>query len=178
MGKRKRITIEDCNALAAARDGYCLSTEYINYSTKLSWMCTRGHEWDSAMSSVKAYSAWCPKCSHLNYPARESKYRLADCQKAAEAHGGRCLETADTPDYFVNRKVSLMCHEGHKWSATVGSLITGRWCDMCARKIRYRYILLTINDCRAAAAKHGGVCLSDTYINARHKLKWRCKKWS
>ena len=174
MGKRKFITIEDCNALAAAKDGYCLSTKYINYSSKLLWMCAKGHKWYSAMSSVKAYSAWCPKCAHINRPRGKSKHRLADCQNAAIAHGGRCLETGDTPDYFVNRKISLICHEGHKWSATVDSLLFGHWCNMCAHRNKGRR-RLTINDCRVAAAKHSGWCLSNIYIDAQHKLRWRCK---
>ena len=35
---------------------------------------------------------------------------------------------------------------------------------------------LTIEDMRKLAHQHGGICLSDVYINARTKLKWKCSK--
>lgn len=35
---------------------------------------------------------------------------------------------------------------------------------------------LTIESAQEAAARRGGVCLSDVYVNRNHKLLWRCSK--
>lgn len=42
---RERHTLEEMRALAAARGGRCLSTEYVNTSTHLLWECANGHQW-------------------------------------------------------------------------------------------------------------------------------------
>lgn len=34
---------------------------------------------------------------------------------------------------------------------------------------------LTIEDARQAAAKHGGECLSQVYVNSKSHLHWRCQ---
>lgn len=46
--------------LARARGGDCLSTEYLNNKTKLSWRCSKGHEWGAEPTTVKHSKTWCP----------------------------------------------------------------------------------------------------------------------
>ena len=55
-------TIERMHALAAARDGRCLSTEYIDQDTKLLWECEKGHQWWTRPGAVRDGS-WCPQCA-------------------------------------------------------------------------------------------------------------------
>jgi len=52
--------------IAIARGGYCLSTEYINNKTKLSWECNEGHTWMARPSDVKNNGTWCAVCAHRN----------------------------------------------------------------------------------------------------------------
>jgi hypothetical protein len=58
----KRLGLELCQKVAATKGGECLSTEYVNSNSKLSWKCACGHEWNSIPYSVVRLGTWCPKC--------------------------------------------------------------------------------------------------------------------
>src|SRR6185369_11759037 len=61
--RRKVIwTIEDMKKIAQNRNGYCLSTEYINIHTRLDWQCIKGHLWQAKPSYVIYNNTWCPYC--------------------------------------------------------------------------------------------------------------------
>ncbi|WP_241170330.1 hypothetical protein [Serratia marcescens] len=56
-------------AHATSKGGKCLSTQYINYNTKLTWQCKAGHEpWQATFGSVVGADSWCPECGkrHLS----------------------------------------------------------------------------------------------------------------
>ena len=57
-----RLTIEQCQALAAKQDGLCLSEECGNAHTKLHWQCTKGHMWWATPDNIQR-GTWCPYCS-------------------------------------------------------------------------------------------------------------------
>jgi len=61
---RKRLTIEDMVQLAEKRNGKCLSTAYINNSTKLLWECENGHTWRMTPQTVKNKKRWCQTCKN------------------------------------------------------------------------------------------------------------------
>jgi hypothetical protein len=61
-GNRK-LSIDDCAKLAISRGGLCLSTEYINATTKYIWQCKSGHIWPATFNNVKSKNCWCPICS-------------------------------------------------------------------------------------------------------------------
>ncbi|WP_345239571.1 hypothetical protein [Pontibacillus salipaludis] len=70
---RTKLTINDMKKLAEDRGGKCLSGEYINLKTPLTWQCANGHVWDAAPSNIKHSKSWCPDChGHSN----EKKCRL------------------------------------------------------------------------------------------------------
>lgn len=60
-----RDTLENMQAIAAARGGSCLSTTYWKTLTKLTWQCHRGHIWSAAPKNIKK-GHWCPTCAHMN----------------------------------------------------------------------------------------------------------------
>ena len=82
----KRLTIQDCIEIASNKGGHCLSRDYINSSTKIQWMCKKGHIWDAKTSDIKA-GYWCPHCAGVAKPT------INELQAIAEAHGGKCLST-------------------------------------------------------------------------------------
>ncbi len=47
--------------IAEEKNGYCLSTEYINAKSKLKWECEKKHIWESRIDHVKN-GHWCPFC--------------------------------------------------------------------------------------------------------------------
>ena len=61
--KNKKLSIEDCILFANIKDGYCLSTEYLNSATPLMWKCKYGHIWRANFNNVKSKGSWCPDCA-------------------------------------------------------------------------------------------------------------------
>lgn len=58
-------TIQDMQAIAVTRGGKCLSKEYVNSITSLSWECQEGHQWDARPNNV-LFGTWCPICARKN----------------------------------------------------------------------------------------------------------------
>jgi hypothetical protein len=165
-GGTKRLTIEAMQALAKERGGACLSTAYVRLSEPLRWRCAEGHEWDASASSVKTASAWCPACAGVKKP------KLDDLQAHARDRGGACLA-----EQYRNstEAVPWRCGEGHTWSAPWSRIHRGAWCPDCARdRRRLPKPRLTLEVMHTYAAKFGGQCLSDRYVNCNTKLTWRC----
>lgn len=160
-GGPKPLTIEEMQAIASARDGRCLSVEYINSTTPLEWECSRGHRWWAQARQVKS-GTWCGAC------VKEEQYgTLADMQHLAHERGGRCLSAE-----YINVRTHLEweCVEGHRWRATPKRVKCGQWCPICVYK-RRRLPLARIH---AAAEARGGRCLSQEYVNSSAPLQFEC----
>ncbi|MCP4129769.1 MAG: hypothetical protein GY754_02015 [bacterium] len=66
IGSRRRklsLTIEEMQKIAKAKGGKCLSKEYKNNKTSLTWQCKNGHTWEAPGKSIKKGS-WCSACSN------------------------------------------------------------------------------------------------------------------
>lgn len=50
-------------ALAASKNGECLSSTYATNSAPMKWRCERGHIWEAAFYTVVQAGSWCPTCS-------------------------------------------------------------------------------------------------------------------
>jgi hypothetical protein len=139
------------------------SKEYVNSTTPLQWECKEGHTWYVAVGGIRKNGTWCPKCAGLE------RLTLQDMIDAAEAKGGKCLSLK-----YVNSSTPMQwqCAKGHKWMAT-GNRIKNdtSWCPHCAGLAP-----LTLKEAHDAAAKNGGKCLSDKYVNVKTKMKWKCDK--
>lgn len=60
------------HAIAASRNGRCLSLETQTEKVKLTWECQSGHVWQARPESIR-HGAWCPECA-----ARERRKLRAD----------------------------------------------------------------------------------------------------
>ena len=143
-----------------------MSTVFVDRNKPLSWRCTKGHQWNASLSSIKYQCRWCPEC------AVESRrlQALVDAQELAHSRGGTLL----SKDY-VNSQMELMwrCKAGHEWSASLNSVRNRRsWCPHCAIKAR----CLSLNDAQEVAHARGGACLSETYVSCQEHLRWTCAK--
>ena len=164
----KKLTLKDCQNLAISKNGFCLSTEYINNRTKMEWKCEKGHSWCAVMSDIKNGGKWCPTC------AGNVKLTIEECQALAISKGGLCLSN----EYKNSRtKMEWECSEHHKWYAVMYDIKNGgKWCPTCAGVVK-----LTLKDCQDLAISKNGKCLSNEYINNRTKMEWECEKghkWS
>jgi len=84
----------------------------------------------------------------------------------AMARGGSCLSA----EYFGSKvKLTWKCEFGHHWQASPSYVVQGTWCPICARNRR-----LSLQLFQDLAANRGGMCLSETYVNERRVLQWRC----
>jgi hypothetical protein len=160
---RLTLTLTDACSIAAERGGVCLSDTYVGSRALMRWRCGAGHEWSATFSNVRNSNTWCPQCAGV------APLSLADAQAAAAKRGGVCLS-----DKYTNCRTPLRwrCGAGHEWSAPFYTIrAQGSWCPQC---VDHSWARLSLADAQAAAAKLGGVCLSDTYANNKTPLMWRC----
>ena len=149
-----------------AVSGQCLSTKYINTTTKLLWSCEKGHKWEANLSLIKQGS-WCPYCAH------HVKLTIKEMQELAAKKGGVGLSKE-----YINSSTKLQwkCKEGHIFEASPSHIKTSKsWCPICGYKIVSEKGKYSMKEIREMAAKKGGECLSKKY-NAGDKLLWRCRE--
>lgn len=172
--KRNDGKLEMMRAIAKEKGGECLSNEYINNSTKLSWKCKEGHEWLMDRGALSK-GQWCSVCFKNNY-----NEKIFDELKAiAIKHGGKCLST----EYITMKsKMSWECAEGHKWIvAPTGIMRNNTWCNKCAKKRIGESKVGDIAAIQKKAMEHGGKCLSTEFFGLKHKMDFECAKghrWS
>ena len=108
---------------AQARQGICLSPEYIDSRSHYRFRCQKGHEWHTTGQRIFR-GAWCPSCAH------DGKRMCIDqMRELAQQRGGQCLS-----EHYTNSssKLQWQCHRGHQWHALPGSVMRGHWCAVCA----------------------------------------------
>lgn len=153
----QRLTIEAMQLIAAAHGGRCLSKTYINVSTPLMWQCANKHRWHETPAYVKSGS-WCKACAAAVW--------LKKAQEMAKERGGRCLS-----DTYVNSRTPMLwqCANKHQWHASQNRTSLGQWCRICVTDKELEAM-------RRIAGSHGGLCVSDTYVNTEVSLLWECAK--
>lgn len=105
------------------------------------------------------------------YSTTRDDEALIALQSIAKQRGGRCL--ADDYAGWASR-ANFECAAGHQWSARLGDVFSGTWCKKCAMKTIADRKRLTIKMMQGLAARRGGKCLSQSYVDANTKLRWRC----
>lgn len=59
------LGIEQAHEAAMARGGQCLSQNYVNSLSKLTWLCHRGHEWTAPLAAIRV-GKWCKQCASMD----------------------------------------------------------------------------------------------------------------
>ena len=172
LGVWQRKHLEEMQSIAIARDGKLLSKFYINSQTKLRWRCAEGHIWEAIPASIK-HGTWCGKCGDKRAATKRLAHTIDEMRALAKVKGGECLSSSYKGIKF---KLRWRCAKGHEWETSPSVIIGGHWCGRCESFRLGRKYALTIEDMQKAAAKRGGECLSETYVNSRQKLLWRCAK--
>lgn len=118
--------LEKMRALARTKGGQCLSEDYVNNNTHLTWQCDKGHTWEAVPGSVQQGS-WCPKCAGR----LKGEEALENLREIARSKGGACLA-----DSYSHGKIKLSwrCAEGHVWTSSANNIRGGSWCHECAKK--------------------------------------------
>ena len=153
--------LEEYKTIAEAKNGKCLSRNYVSAKNPLQWQCEKGHIWKTAPTNIKSGS-WCPQCAGVAPVSHSDAIDLANSRNGAFLSNQFCT---------VNDKYRWRCSKGHEWKTTYSSIKSGTWCPTCSRK---KY--LNIEIIKELAGQKGGVCLSRNYVNSKTKLRFKCSK--
>lgn len=173
------VGLDGCRSLAKERGGECLSESYRGSETKLNWRCSKGHTWEAVPNNVKQ-GAWCPFCvgQRIWSPGMtEREGRLMECRSLAALRGGECLS-----DVYISGKspIKWRCTEKHEWEAKPSEVRHGGWCPYCSGRLAWISGLTEVEarlvECQGLARDRGGECISNEYLGALVKHKWRCKE--
>ena len=127
---RKLLTIEEMHELASNRRGKCLSTEYVNNNSPLTWECEKGHTWEAMPRSVKRGS-WCPSCGSRRAGRTPIIKPMRNLQIIAKRRGGSCLTHAFTG---FRDLLNWECKYQHRWQASYEEIFNGSWCPICEKR--------------------------------------------
>ncbi len=143
--------------------GTIISTEYIDSSVPIEYICDKGHTISSLTNSLKSGS-WCNICNKDRLSRKDGRPDMYnEAKKIIEDKGGSIISSE-----YINAHTPLKfkCENGHIYSKTRNELKRGEWCFECNK--------ISIEICQKIALKRGGLCLSDTYINHKTNLSWEC----
>lgn len=171
VAKKLKIDgLKIAHQIAREKNGKCLSTEYINNKTKMSWECKKGHQWYESLSNIKSYNIWCRRCLNDN----KKMDRLEEAKQIAKKKNGKCLSKT-----CIRSDLSLLwqCKFGHEWKASLHNVRShDTWCPECGKvtvgdKSRLKNGLELANQ---LAKEKGGLCLSAKYKSGYTKMLWKC----
>jgi len=102
---------------------------------------------------------------------RRNKYTIEEVKEYIKNNkNGICLT-----DVYINNKSNLKLKCGdcnHIFFNSFKNIkYLGNWCPSCSNNLKH-----TITFIKNFALQKGGICLSNTYINNKSKLKWKCSK--
>jgi len=120
-----QMYLQQMKKIAESRDGVCLSSEYIDSQTDMTWKCNVcNHIWEAIPNSIKRGS-WCPECYR-----RSRCLTIEEMRELAASYGGQCLS-----DHYENGRTPLewKCAQGHIWKARSHKVKSGSWCNICVQ---------------------------------------------
>ena len=126
--KARRLGIEACREMAHARSGRCLSNDYTNSETPLTWECEEGHQWWSKPENVRQ-GHWCVKCANERKSRSNTNLTIEGMQELAARRDGKCISIVYRNVYHA---LEWECALGHRWSSAPANIIAGHWCHDCA----------------------------------------------
>ncbi|MDS9471545.1 hypothetical protein [Sporosarcina pasteurii] len=120
-------TIEEMRQIAREHGGECLSEEYINSRSHLTWKCKEGHVFKKNQEKIKA-GQWCPKCQQKIKLENIRRKGFEKCLSLAEERGGKLIS-----DTYVSSTSNLkwQCKIGHTFERSRTIVQIGKWCKEC-----------------------------------------------
>ena len=150
--------LAEFQAIAEEWGGHCLSDEYINQRSKLTFQCVEGHKWSAILDNVYRKGSWCPHCNG------NAKLNIHSAHEAASAVGGVRLST----EYVsVHEPLKWRCANKHEFTAALNSVRNNDGFCMEFQK-------LTLAEFQRFADSIGYALLSDTYVNNYTPIRVLC----
>ena len=160
----------------------------IGSGKKVWWLCTKGHEWKTAIHN-RARGSDCPICAIET--GKETFVKSIVKQRGSlQDNNPRLAEqwhptkNADlTPKDITQsstKKVWWVCEKGHEWETTVAHRANGTGCPYCSDKRAYvDNCLQTLNPELAEQwhpTKNGNLTPNDVTLGSNKKVWWVCEK--
>lgn len=156
-------SLSQMHHLASLKNGKCNSKKYINSQSHLEWECEYGHKWLATPAKVK-FGKWCRKCASTRNGLKK-RLSIDTMKELALSRNGLCLSETYSQS---TEHLLWQCSVGHEWFAAAAPVVAGSWCPHCVGKAK-----MTLQDAVNAAAKFGGLCLSEKYEVGKKQL-WQC----
>lgn len=160
------------------QEGYTLITkeeEYKNASTKLYYICQKGHKHSITWNSFNNGNR-CPECAKENTRLK-LKLDFSIIKQEIGKEGYILLSTDE--DYINNTsKLKMICPEGHKCEISWSNFQQGKRCRECAIKDKAKKQRIDFNIIQKAFEKECYILLSkeEEYKNKDSKLLYLCDK--
>jgi len=157
--------------LAAQARGWDPSEYSKGSDKKVRWECTKGHQWDSVISS-RVSGAGCPFCSGHQIIVGETDLATLYPEIAKEA-----FEWDPKTVGIGGGKRMWMCPMGHKYTASVHNrTYMGSGCSYCSnRKVLVGFNDLAFTNPELARQAHLWDPTTVT-IQTKQKRKWKCEQ--
>ncbi len=166
MKEKMSLSLDEVVEFARQHSVSCLSSEYENADTILSWRCNKcGYVWNAPLRRLYNTKECCPHCQKtIKF---NSRYTIEDMKNIARERGGKCLS-----DIYVNIKTKLrwQCKEGHIWEATPDSIRRGTWCPTCNRGET-----VDLERIKQIVEKHNGECFTNEYTGKKQRIVCKCE---
>ena len=117
--KIKRYNI--IKEIVKSKEGKCISDEYVGEKDNMEFECKNGHRWKTQAGNIKR-GYWCKRC------VRIKNNNFETIQRIIKSKGGKCNSLI----YLgLDYNLEFQCKNGHQWSTTGSSIISGSWCPYC-----------------------------------------------
>ena len=142
-----------------------ISTEYINYKSKLDLICEKGHSFKITCSDLKK-GYWCAEC------AGNKKHTIEDVLKFIKINYPKA-KLLSTEYIYYKTKLNLICESGHSFKLSYDHIKRGVWCSECSncKKNTIEDVISFIKNNHPKAK-----LLSTEYKNNNTKLNLICEK--
>ena len=160
--KYRENKFKEISSILKKINATCISKEYLGIEKRFIVKCARNHQWVTTPRTIINGKS-CPQCEI-------ETLIINRLNKMVNINKGKYFYREKKLNYSTILNVT--CKLNHKWRVPVKNLIAGSWCPKCARNLRKP----TLKYLDSLAKIKGGHLISKTYINATHKLKWKCKK--
>lgn len=171
LSKKQSLSdgLDKAHAHAKKNEGLCLSTEFKNVKTNLTWQCKNNHIWESNFDHAVTRDRWCQQCHYDKSILPDAYEQITNY--AIKKNGKAFVLPQD--DIKLHTIIEFKCdNKEHKsWHAEFRNIIKGGWCPYCAGKFSAEEYL---DLAKKHAISKGGQCLSTIYENQNTKLEWQC----
>ena len=150
---------------------------------KVWWKCKKlGHRWDATISSRVRNGYGCPICSNqrLEVGYNDLGTVFPDIYKVWDYKNNNGKTPKDFTGKYSNKKIFLICENGHSYKTSISEYTRGRGCPVCANK----QIVIGFNDLATTHPKlasewdynkNGDLTPQQVTHGSDLKVWWKCE---